>query len=273
MAVRRRGFTLIELLVVIAIIAILAAILFPVFAQAREKARQTGCISNFNQIGKGAMMYLQDFDEVLVPFMWGPGDGGFSYNWQTCMTWPQMIQPYVKNWQATWCPSDPYENDGVIRANGGVPAGVSGRQYEYQAGLNVDTGYNYMHLAPMNDSVAQSHGVKLAECTKPSGTFMLLDSIWDMGGCDVPKGGGNWFVEAPSYWYSNTWWWFGGWQIDSCTNWLKYGGVWPRHQQAATVTFVDGHVKGQRLGDLIQGVNPRTREVYNRQAFGWGKDF
>ena len=64
---KRHGFTLIELLVVIAIIAVLAAILFPVFAQAREKARQTSCASNMRQIGTGILMYLQDYDEKLAP--------------------------------------------------------------------------------------------------------------------------------------------------------------------------------------------------------------
>src|SRR5687768_4984553 len=65
---RKRGFTLIELLVVIAIIAILAAILFPVFAQAREKARQTACLSNCKQMGTGAMLYAQDYDEIMPPW-------------------------------------------------------------------------------------------------------------------------------------------------------------------------------------------------------------
>ncbi len=105
---RRKGFTLIELLVVIAIIAILAAILFPVFAKAREKARQTSCLSNLKQIGLGLLMYSQDYDEMW-PFMTyydcfnppGPGlwrPGAFP--------WHVTIQPYVKNWQVLICPSD-----------------------------------------------------------------------------------------------------------------------------------------------------------------------
>ncbi|MCS7273497.1 MAG: DUF1559 domain-containing protein [Fimbriimonadales bacterium] len=94
---RRTGFTLIELLVVIAIIAILAAILFPVFAQAREKARQTMCLSNCRQMGLAIQMYAQDYDEVLptVRMMGTPGE-----------SWIVLVQPYVKATILHRCPSD-----------------------------------------------------------------------------------------------------------------------------------------------------------------------
>jgi len=98
---RRRGFTLIELLVVIAIIAILAAILFPVFARAREKARQTSCTSNLKQLSTAAMMYAQDYDETWVP--WAVWDGtNMRNNW-----WAQCLEPYCKNTQLFACPSKP----------------------------------------------------------------------------------------------------------------------------------------------------------------------
>jgi len=105
--VRRLGFTLIELLVVIAIIAILAAILFPVFARAREKARQTSCISNMKQLALGFMMYKQDYDECHPNATASAGFYGWyavpypTYGWH----WPAATQPYIKNNQLLRCPS------------------------------------------------------------------------------------------------------------------------------------------------------------------------
>jgi prepilin-type N-terminal cleavage/methylation domain-containing protein/prepilin-type processing-associated H-X9-DG protein len=104
----RRGFTLIELLVVIAIIAILAAILFPVFARAREKARQSSCLSNVKQLGLAAQMYIQDYDETF-PFAsiyhhgaperpWAGGNSVIHY-------WADSLFPYLKNSQILYCPS------------------------------------------------------------------------------------------------------------------------------------------------------------------------
>lgn len=102
---RRTGFTLIELLVVIAIIAILAAILFPVFARAREKARQSNCLSNVKQIGLGLLMYMQDYDETFVRTsdadMVGWVATGNHYS-----VWYRAVGPYVKNQQLFVCPSD-----------------------------------------------------------------------------------------------------------------------------------------------------------------------
>src|SRR5690349_22952387 len=96
---KRRGFTLIELLVVIAIIAILAAILFPVFAQAREKARQTSCLSNTRQYATATLMYTQDYDETFPPNSYLSGG--------VCVaTFYSVVNPYVKNSQITQCPSE-----------------------------------------------------------------------------------------------------------------------------------------------------------------------
>jgi prepilin-type N-terminal cleavage/methylation domain-containing protein/prepilin-type processing-associated H-X9-DG protein len=115
---RRSGFTLIELLVVIAIIAILAAILFPVFAQARDKARQAACLSNMKQIGTGLIMYAQDYDEILAGNHVGAphnasGDAGTANAIgfldtnpaQVSRNWARDLQPYVKNTGIYICPN------------------------------------------------------------------------------------------------------------------------------------------------------------------------
>ncbi len=115
---QRRGFTLIELLVVIAIIAILAAILFPVFAQARAKARQASCLSNLRQIGLATGMYVQDYDETYYPHRWNSGPdsnpmiaetGGanspISGSARNKTFWISLLQPYVKNYPLFECAS------------------------------------------------------------------------------------------------------------------------------------------------------------------------
>lgn len=108
----RRGFTLIELLVVIAIIGILAAILFPVFARARENARRTSCVSNVKQLGVAMQMYVQDFDNSFPPRLPNPVAGP-PYPCKPCRsdmgapsTWINLAQPYVKSRQLFVCPSD-----------------------------------------------------------------------------------------------------------------------------------------------------------------------
>jgi len=110
----KRGFTLIELLVVIAIIAILAAILFPVFARARENARKANCQSNLKQIGTAIRMYVQDYDERFPTALIAgaiPGDYTNSIPYMIVAErqnqgYPVLLAPYVKNTRVFWCPSD-----------------------------------------------------------------------------------------------------------------------------------------------------------------------
>ncbi|MBU0610272.1 MAG: DUF1559 domain-containing protein [Armatimonadetes bacterium] len=144
----RHGFTLIELLVVIAIIAILAAILFPVFAKAREKARQSSCASNLKQIGLAFMQYAQDYDETL-PTDWITLPGGTA--WTDRYTWRAAIFPYIKNSQIFSCPSDSYNYSGALagmcqNGEGSIPGGYGDNTFHWDSGAPNPPGTTFCKL-------------------------------------------------------------------------------------------------------------------------------
>jgi len=152
----RKGFTLIELLVVIAIIAILAAILFPVFAKAREKARQTSCLSNVKELMLAVQMYVQDYDEMLphgCSYWFAPGGGGAASKVDPAM-WCTLLQPYIKNEQILVCPS----NKQVLTNPWGGTIALS-----YGASMNYEqfSFPKWMSLAELPDP---SRSVWLLEC-------------------------------------------------------------------------------------------------------------
>lgn len=131
---RHNGFTLIELLVVIAIIAILAAILFPVFARAREAARQSSCLSNMKQMGAALMMYKQDYDETFPQAYYYLNDNNSSGGYAQ---WSGVCQPYIKNWGIFVCPSDKLRGLAPTNFIGnnmgfGVPAGQTAQNPSIQ---------------------------------------------------------------------------------------------------------------------------------------------
>ncbi|MFO7947123.1 MAG: DUF1559 domain-containing protein [Armatimonadota bacterium] len=157
----RKGFTLIELLVVIAIIAILAAILFPVFARAREKARQTSCLSNVKQIALGVMMYAQDYDETLC----GLSNASPAANNQ----WFEVLQPYIKNKAILVCPS---HDSGKLDISKEYPD------------FEPSYGWNYRWI---------EFGTSLAAFEKPAQTVLLADcSRWHLDGTHGSPGSNYW---------------------------------------------------------------------------------
>lgn len=159
---RGKGFTLIELLVAIAIISILAVILFPVFARARENARRSSCLSNLRQVGLAMTQYSQDFDEMLVPAA-VEGDNG------SAVLWARLLEPYVKSVQLFNCPSE-----STIKYVGGS-AGAQPYAYSYsRPNATTCPGMNLgVHLA--GGSVYKA-GAKLAAIEDPSGTIAVVDA-------------------------------------------------------------------------------------------------
>jgi prepilin-type N-terminal cleavage/methylation domain-containing protein/prepilin-type processing-associated H-X9-DG protein len=146
---QKPGFTLIELLVVIAIIALLAAILFPVFARARENARRASCQSNLKQIGLGIMQYTQDYDEKYSyqdPI--AGSDGVFNYATTTTPNWIAQSQPYVKSWQIFKCPSStPNTAGGAYAISGNSDASYVANGMLFNVGRSVSSVHSPATLA------------------------------------------------------------------------------------------------------------------------------
>ena len=234
-----RGFTLIELLVVIAIISILASILFPVFARARENARRTSCISNLKQMGLATMQYTQDYDEGLpvalysVPTTYDYPDGK---SWQPgILYWPQMIYPYHKSSQVFFCPSSPDPNL------------TNPRRLNYGANEVVIT-YN---------TAASTTPLKVAAIISPASTYMIMDaSDIRINPAHAVAVNGNYYLPGQS----------GG----TCPTTISdYGDcMGGRHFGGVSVAFADGHVKwlkssvlrreSQKTGTALRGAwNPQ----------------
>lgn len=220
------AFTLIELLVVIAIIAILAAILFPVFAQARESARRTTCLSNMKQIGLGFLMYAQDYDELFPAS--GPGTGvntpdiyavdmygnRQTGDWLEIRFWTGQILPYTKNRQIYFCPSGTPED--------GVPKAISASNTR----TNRELGYILENIAWNYDGLTMRyHPGPLGGTERPAECMLLMDA--------AESGIGAWGRNSPSRLRAH----------------IEYAGR--RHHGMANITYVDGHTKAKKVDALI----------------------
>jgi prepilin-type N-terminal cleavage/methylation domain-containing protein/prepilin-type processing-associated H-X9-DG protein len=252
---RLNGFTLIELLVVIAIIAILAAILFPVFAQAREKARQTTCASNLKQMGLALLQYSEDNDEVFPTVGANNSSSGNAY-W--AIGWQGLLMPYCKSTEMFVCPSHQetlYSYDGTIPAYEGNPQSGDGlapvtadgsedyvvnswaKDGAWDAAGKGDGAFAQWSYPPNNNHP----GVGLAQMTAPASTIAILETntytdMVDMGTC-------------PTFDWSG--WQEDDFQINRTSNEAAYGGggngsecgPWAGHTSHGNYLFCDGHVK------------------------------
>jgi len=176
---QRKGFTLIELLVVIAIIAILAAILFPVFARAREQARKTACLSNMKQLGTALLMYTQDYDEMLPMTNYDRWVGKSSDWGMDLIVWCDVLMPYVKNYQIFVCPSRPQEAVGRVGGWGPV---TRAKGYAENAHVN---GWTY--------GSGQS-AFALAAITKPASKMLLAEMPYEIFDAGIWYIGYTWYV-------------------------------------------------------------------------------
>lgn len=273
-----RGFTLIELLIVIAIIAIMASILFPVFARARENARRSSCASNLKQLGIASAMYSQDYDERLVPAQ-TTGDA----------RWAVLLGPYIKNRGFLRCPSADYSlnfngnisgptqdvtyQDAINDPNGNA----AGATYEYIYGLYPSYGYNTIFLAPTpdcpdgfdspppadttktcapasvstgtnniavpNGTGATGIGSLLSRLEAPSETIAFADSTAaPTKGSFVGALKWGYYILRPADLWPRT-------PPEPATN-ETYGRMIPRHLETANVLFADGHVKAMKMDAL-----------------------
>ena len=241
----KSGFTLIELLVVIAIIAILAAILFPVFAQAREKARQISCLSNLKQIGLADVQYSQDYDEALVPDYIGTNVGSYS-GWGGDMRWQDLLYPYVKATGVFNCPDDPHTGTAFYVYSDGHESFVPGQSW-YNPG---SYGLNNTYWDGSDGLTAPGYAepgtmVTLSQLQHPASTvhFSEIQSYNALvfgGQAGAPEI--VWQNQAAANGYLAA--------LNSTTPPMM-GTMQFRHTGGLNVEFCDGHAKFERPGDLF----------------------
>ncbi len=297
----KKGFTLIELLVVIAIIAILAAILFPVLAQAKDAARKTACLSDNKQMSAAVMMYTSDYDETVPLTNYIP----CTVAW--CKppnhSWPQDVFPYYQNWNLLRCPNDPNAtNEGLSYIPANEQKATTKEEKEFSWATRANRGYNSQYFCPMVIYPGNLHvaaPIKTSKVESAAGAILMLDSIWDRAG-GYPKGGGNWALDPPCRVYADDnsdsfqlpggisgFYWFGGWNPNNQYAWNVFGGVFPYHggKNAWTnntwtnrnagiviVTFADSHAKPMRIDAIAAGcqvLNGWGGKIFDRDAYLW----
>jgi prepilin-type N-terminal cleavage/methylation domain-containing protein/prepilin-type processing-associated H-X9-DG protein len=253
------GFTLIELLVVIAIIAILAAILFPVFAGAREKARQISCVNTLKQLGMGASLYVQDYDDNLpgsdlTVTDWGSGpwgpSGQASAHYYSSTRWVPQLLAYVKSPAMFVCPSD------ADRARNQAAGNVRPPFPVYRTPFPVSYGPNTLFFSPGGRYGGPPQSVTMASVDQPAEKYLLGDCSTAYG-FDVENIANLRYANyGPTRGQSN---WPPGQFVHDAKKALpdRPADGLARHSEGAEILFADGHVKWLRYNQIPDndGVN------------------
>jgi len=226
----RRAFTLIELLVVIAIIAILASILFPAFARARENARRTSCASNLKQIGLGLLQYIGDYDDKMPASAYG-GVAANSNN-SNAYKWMDAIFPYVKSTQLFVCPSD---SGAKYVYNRDIPAGQTNHDY----GSYGQNGAYRIAGDAQTPPRSAAYLVSLASINSPSQTAWATDT----NNREEANGsyGFSWDNAASNPTVAA-----------NASGVLQLEKIIARHLETTNVLYCDGHVRSQKLDALAK---------------------
>ena len=265
----RRAFTLIELLVVIAIIAILAAILFPVFAQAKVAAKKTACLSNAKQLGTSMAIYQGDADDTFPVWMY---TGTFDVA-QGDRSLGNVLNPYIKSKDILKTPASSFSVESrELNSNFPDPRTKGALEQEqrlYNLGWLSDYGINYQYMTGLFPGEGENPTtVKPRSATSvgsPSETIQYVTGIFNRSEGGGLLDGGQLPIDPPCVTYldgSNDLvplggapfrYYYGGWMPSSPNAWNVFGGVWPYYTSQATVGFIDSHAKSQRISQLAAG--------------------
>lgn len=257
-----KAFTLIELLVVIAIIAILAAILFPVFAQAKNAAKKTNSLSNLKQIGLSSMLYLGDYDDTIVPLRWfNPSDSLFQTypTSQGFFFYPILLQPYTKNVDLFHCPNDRADDPALADSQGHGRFNTLNEFYWYLTGAYPSYGLNWVYLndspTPGPGQTRKYYGKSATSFELPAETVMFAEATGKdipsrPGVANVTQPVGYHRINPPSQWDTTK----------SFPNAASQGQLWGRFDsKSVIVTWLDGHAKYTPI-DKLRGQGTTVAE-------------